>query len=185
MKYLIASDLHGAKSSAEKILELNHKYNFETIYLLGDINYNGARNVPPIDYSPIDVTALLNKIKEKIVFIRGNCDSRVDEFVFNKKFQDLLKIKKGKYRFIFTHGDLFNKDSYKIRKNTVFLYGHTHIFEMSNRDHNSYIINPGSISIPKNNNPRTYMIFDDESFSFSLFHFNDNLIDTLTIKKLI
>ena len=88
MLNLIASDIHGSKGSAQKILELDNKYNFKNIYLLGDINYNGARNVPPFDYSPIDVCKILGNLVSKITFICGNCDSRVDAFVFKKEFKD-------------------------------------------------------------------------------------------------
>lgn len=182
MLHLIVSDIHGAKSSAEKIVMLDKQYNFSSVLVLGDINYNGARNIPPVDYSPIDVTALLKTIKDKCLFIRGNCDSRVDEFVLEKKFFDLKKIKINKRKFILTHGDLYNKDSYKIHKNDVFLYGHTHIYELTKTKNDSYILNPGSISLPKNNNPRTYLIFDDEKQLFSLYNINDVLIDSLSIK---
>ena len=68
--------------------KFDKQYNFSSVLVLGDINYNGARNIPPVDYSPIDVTALLKTIKDKCLFIRGNCDSRVDEFVLEKNFFD-------------------------------------------------------------------------------------------------
>lgn len=182
MLYLIVSDIHGAKSSAEKILLLDNKYNFSSILVLGDINYNGARNVPPADYSPIDVTKILKNIKEKCIFIRGNCDSRVDEFVLEKKFHDIKKIEIKNRKFILTHGDLYTKDNYKIKKSQVFLYGHTHIYELTKLNKNRFVINPGSISLPKNNNPRTYLIFDDENELFSLYNIDDVLIGSLSIK---
>ncbi len=184
MEHLIVSDIHGAKSSIEKISSLEAKHNFKTIIILGDINYNGARNIPPVDYSPIDVTKTLNSLnKDKIIFIRGNCDSRVDEFVLEKQFYDFKKIRINGRKFILTHGDLYNKCNYNIHKNNVFLYGHTHIYELTKNENNSYILNPGSISLPKNNNPRTYMIFDDENETFYLYNINDELIQTLSIKK--
>ncbi len=182
MLHLIVSDIHGAKSSAEKIVLLDNKYNFSNILVLGDVNYNGARNVPPVDYSPIDVTKILKSIVSKCIFVRGNCDSRVDEFVLEKEFYDLKKMKINGHNFVLTHGDLFNKGNYKIKKNTIFLYGHTHIYELTKLDNNRFVFNPGSISLPKNNNPRTYLIFDDEKETFSLYNIDDVLVDTLSMK---
>ena len=69
------------------------KYNFKKIILLGDIGYSGARNIPPFDYYPISVYENLSKLKHKLIVIKGNCDSRVDEFVLGIKFRNKLKIK--------------------------------------------------------------------------------------------
>lgn len=180
MVNLIASDIHGSKSSAEKILNLHKKYNFDSIYLLGDINYNGARNVPPCDYSPIDVTKILSEIKDKIIFIRGNCDSRVDSFVFEKDFCDIIEKNIRGHRFIFTHGDLYNEENLELNKGDILLYGHTHIYVLK-EEKGHFVFNPGSITLPKNENPRTYLIFDDEKMLFSLYNINDELIEELSI----
>ena len=83
MKILIASDLHGSREASEKLVSLDQKYKFSKIILLGDINYSGARNIPPCDYYPIDVCKNLSLLKNKLIIIKGNCDSRVDEFVLN------------------------------------------------------------------------------------------------------
>lgn len=182
MLNLIASDIHGSKGSAQKILELDNKYNFKNIYLLGDINYNGARNVPPSDYSPIDVCKILGNLVSKITFICGNCDSRVDAFVFKKEFKDIVTFSLNDFKFYLTHGDLISKDNLKLNDKEILMYGHTHIYELT-KENNHYFINPGSISLPKNNNPRTYIIFDDEKMSFSLYNIEDELIEVLTLEK--
>lgn len=182
MLNLIVSDIHGSKSSALKIYELDKKYNFNNIILLGDINYNGARNVPPFDYSPIDVTEILNKIVYKIIFIKGNCDSRVDSFVFKKEFKDIEILNIKNFKFYLTHGDLISKDNLMLKDNEVLLYGHTHVFKLT-KEKKHYLINPGSISIPKNNNPRTYLIFDDEKMLFSLYNLEDSLIAELKLEN--
>ena len=39
-------------------------------------------------------TTFLLKIKDKLILIRGNCDSRVDEFVLGVKFKDIDEIEK-------------------------------------------------------------------------------------------
>jgi len=180
MKYLIVSDIHGSKEASELVISLDFKYNFSKIIVLGDLNYNGARNIPPHDYSPLDVTRNFKLIKDKCIFIRGNCDSRVDEMVLESKFYDILKIKINKRKFILTHGDLYSPNNYKIKKNEVFMYGHTHIYEM-NKSSGHYIINPGSLSLPKNNNDKTFIIYDDEKNEFYLYNNKNQLIQTLSI----
>ena len=117
MKILIASDLHGSTRASEKIVQLDQKFNFEKVILLGDINYSGARNVPPLDYYPIFVCENLLKIKDKLILIRGNCDSRVDEFVLGVKFKDIDEIKLNGHKIILTHGDLYDEKTIEFASN--------------------------------------------------------------------
>ena len=65
----------------------------------------------------------------------------------------------------------------------MFLYGHTHIYVLKHLDNGSLVINPGSISLPKNGNPRTYVIFDDEKGIFSLYNIEDELIQTIELAR--
>lgn len=47
-----------------------------------------------------------------------------------------------------------------LKKGSCFLYGHTHIPEMKEKD--GYLfLNPGSVSIPKGGSENSYMIFED------------------------
>lgn len=176
MKILIVSDLHGSTSSSEKIISLDEVFHFKKIILLGDVNYSGARNVPPEDYFPINVTKNLNKINKKIVFIRGNCDSRVDEFVFNKKFVNKRCIVVDGHHWFLTHGDLYFEDNFEYKDGDAFIYGHTHVYKLE-KHNNHYFINPGSLSLPKENNPKTYIIYEDGVFS--LYDINDKKIKSL------
>ena len=180
MKILIASDLHGSVESSNKILELDSKFNFEKIILLGDINFSGARNVPPQDYYPISVCENLSKVKDKLEIIRGNCDSRVDEFVFGIKFEDLKHIKIGNHRVILTHGDLYNEENLLLMRGDIFMYGHTHIYVLE-RNNEHFVLNPGSLTLPKNNNPKTYAIYDTDEEEILLFDIDDKLIKTLAV----
>ena len=55
----------------------------DKLLLLGDVLYHGPRNDLPKDYNPKAVINLLNPIKEKILCVRGNCDSEVDQMVLD------------------------------------------------------------------------------------------------------
>ncbi len=180
MLYLIASDIHGSKGASEKLVSLDAEYNFKKIILLGDIGYSGARNVPPVDYYPIDVYSSLEKIKSKLLVIKGNCDSRVDSFVLNVKFKNKSKIKIGNHIFYLTHGDLYNEDSFNYNDGDCFLYGHTHVYCL-NKSGNHYVINPGSMSLPKVNKEKTYIIYDSDTEIFSLYTLENILLKQMKI----
>ena len=182
MKVLIASDLHGSTYSSEKILDLDKKYNFSQIILLGDINFSGARNVPPKDYYPIKVCENLLKVKNKLLIIRGNCDSRVDEFVLGLKFDYLKHIELNGHRVILTHGDLYNEENTLLMKGDIFMYGHTHIYVLEKRDKGYFVLNPGSMTLPKNGNEKSYAIYDLDQEKITLFDINDNILKSLELK---
>lgn len=181
MKILIASDIHGSREASEKLVSLDNIYNFSKIILLGDINYSGARNIPPIDYYPIDVTKNLKLLRQKLVLIRGNCDSRVDEFVLEKKFYNkkVLTIKNRK--IYLTHGDLFDENCFTYNEGDIFMYGHTHISVLEKHD-SHFVLNPGSMTLPKNNTQKSYAIYDTNEKSITLYSFNDKVIKFLELK---
>ena len=52
-----------------------------------------------------------------------------------------------------------------IAKNTIFLNGHTHVSKFT--DHGDYVYaNPGSVSIPKEDTPRGYIVFEDGTLTW-------------------
>lgn len=180
MLYLIASDIHGSKEASAKLVSLDKEYNFKKIILLGDIGYSGARNIPPKDYYPIDVFSSLSEIKNKLIIIKGNCDSRVDEFVLGIRFKNKSKIKIGKHVFYLTHGDIHGEEDFSYNDGDVFIYGHTHVYKLE-KHNNHYFINPGSTTLPKVNKEKTYIIYDSSKEEFSLYDLENNLLKSLKI----
>ena len=81
MKLMFASDIHGSAYWAEKVVKRFEEEQADYLVLLGDILYHGPRNPLPKDYNPQAVIQLFNNIKDKIIAIRGNCDSEVDQMV--------------------------------------------------------------------------------------------------------
>ena len=49
--------------------------------LLGDLLYHGPRNDLPAGYDPKETATLLNKKKNMIFAVRGNCEAEVDQQV--------------------------------------------------------------------------------------------------------
>ena len=55
----------------------------EKLIILGDILYHGPRNDLPKEYAPKQVIAMLNPLKDKLLCVRGNCDTEVDQMVLD------------------------------------------------------------------------------------------------------
>ena len=158
MKYLIVSDIHGAYDSVEFILDVFEKEKCEEILLLGDILYHGPRNDLPNNYLPKKVISLLNLYKDKIICVKGNCEAEVDQMVLDFKIYDSYDGILNGIKTHLEHGhhlDLYNGDA------KLVLYGHTHIPDNTIDSRGFHKINPGSITIPKNNTKRSYAIWDN------------------------
>ena len=81
MKILVASDIHGSAFWCQKLMDVVREVQPDRVALLGDILYHGPRNALPRDYDPPAVAAMLNGISDRIIAVRGNCDSEVDQMV--------------------------------------------------------------------------------------------------------
>lgn len=80
MRYLIASDIHGALPAAEALMTRFHEEGADRLLLLGDLLYHGPRNPLPEGYAPAEVAKLLNGYADRITAVRGNCDAEVDQW---------------------------------------------------------------------------------------------------------
>lgn len=158
MKYLILSDLHGSTSSLI-YKDLIKKMHFDKIILLGDILYHGPRNDLPNDYAPKTLMRELNEIKDDIIAIKGNCDAEVDEMVLDFKLEQKLDLNLNGLKCHLEHGH--HLDDYHSDNVDLIMYGHTHLLRLE-RVNNIIYFNPGSIALPKNNNPKTFGVMDDD-----------------------
>lgn len=165
MKILFISDIHGSLFYTKKALEIYKNESADYIAILGDELYHGARNPLPTEYNPKEVAELLNQHSDKIIAVRGNCDSEVDEMVLNfPMMAAYTTILYNRRRLFLTHGHIYGENNLpKLSAGDVFIYGHTHIPKAEKKD-NIYIINPGSITMPKENNPNSYGILVDDTF---------------------
>ena len=85
MKYLVISDIHGSALSLETALT-NFDKDCDLIVLCGDYLNHGPRNPLPDGWDTKKTAALLNEKKQKIVCVRGNCDSEVDQMMLTFPF---------------------------------------------------------------------------------------------------
>lgn len=164
-KLMIASDIHGSAYYCKKMIDIFKLENCDRLILLGDLLYHGPRNDLPKEYNPKAVISMLNEISDKIICVRGNCDSEVDQMVLNFPIlaEYALLFIDNKTLFL-THGHKFNPDNPpSIQKGDILFNGHTHIPEIKETNGIIYM-NPGSVSLGKTNGRNTYIIYENSEF---------------------
>ncbi len=170
MKWMVASDIHGSEYYCNKIMQVFECEKADKLLLLGDLLYHGPRNDLPRDYNPKAVIEILNANREKILCVRGNCDAEVDQMVL--KFPIMAEyaiINAGNQIIYATHGHIHNKENLPpLNKGDILLHGHTHVPACENVGDVIYM-NPGSVSIPKNESYHGYMIIEDDVFIWKDF----------------
>lgn len=170
MKYMFASDIHGSAYYCRKMLEAYEKEGADRLVLLGDLLYHGPRNDLPREYAPKEVIRLLNEHKDELYVVRGNCDAEVDQMVLQFPIMADYCIIMDKERTIYaSHGHVYHKDHLPPLKNgDVFIHGHTHVLVAEKMEHYT-LLNPGSVSLPKEDNIPTYAVLEDGLFTIKGF----------------
>ena len=182
MKIFVASDIHGSAYYCRKMLKAYEEEQAERMLLLGDILYHGPRNDLPREYAPKDVIAMLNDRKNEIYAVRGNCEAEVDQMVLQfPVLADYCLIPLVKKVIYATHGLVYNPEHLPPMKDgDILLHGHTHVLKAEKRDH-FILLNPGSVSIPKEGNPPSYGILNQGRFEIK--DFDGNRIRDLILEE--
>lgn len=165
MKFLIASDIHGSAYYCDLLLKAINTEKAGRVLILGDILYHGPRNDLPKDYAPKKVIEMLNPLKDKLLCVRGNCDTEVDQMVLEFPIMaDYSVIPLGDRLIYATHGHVFNENNLPpMSQGDILLNGHTHISKCV--EHSDFIyMNPGSVSVPKEETPHSFMTFKEGEF---------------------
>ena len=143
MKYLIASDIHGSAYYCRLLKDRYKEEKADLLILLGDLLYHGARNALPQAYSTLQTAEILNSMKEDLVCVRGNWEYCVLPYAGRRLF--------------LTHG---HKTPKHLKKGDVLFNGHFHVPAFEEREDCTYV-NCGSVSIPKENSPHSYLVLED------------------------
>lgn len=167
MKCFFASDLHGSASACEEVLLRFEKERADRFFLLGDLLYHGPRNNLPDGYDPKAVIAMLNAFRPVPLCVRGNCDAQVDQMVLNFPIladYALLSLAQGCTAFL-THGHLYHKENPPPhQQGDLLIHGHTHLYCILPQQDYIYL-NPGSAALPKEGQPKSYMVYEDGVFT--------------------
>ena len=173
MKLMFASDIHGSRSACEAMLNAYKAEGAERLILLGDLLYHGPRNDLPREYAPKQVISMLNDMKKEIYAVRGNCEAEVDQMVLQfPVMADYRILNLDGRTFYATHGHIYNENNLPpIQEGDILIHGHTHVLKAEQKE-GYVLLNPGSVSIPKEGNPPTYAIFEDGVFTIKDFEGN-------------
>lgn len=158
MKLVIASDIHGSSYYCGLLKEFYLAQHADKLLLLGDLLYHGARNPLPKEYNTLKTAEILNSLKEHILCVQGNCDSQVDTLVL--EFPILAQyavLSLAGRTIVATHG---HETPAYLKKGDVLLNGHFHVPAYEERE-NCLYINPGSVSIPKENSPHSCLVLEE------------------------
>ena len=175
MKLLLASDIHGSLSAARHVMEAFKKEQADYLIFLGDAMYHGPRNPLPDEYAPAKVAELLNTVKDKVIAVRGNCDSEVDQmllgFPITAEYQN---IPLTNTRLFATHGHIFEPASIpvSVKAGDIFAFGHTHVPVLEVNESGILVLNPGSVALPKEGHPPTYAVIDEDQVEIKTFDGN-------------
>ena len=163
MKLMFASDIHGSLPATERVLERFAQSGAQWLIILGDVLNHGPRNALPEGYAPADVAVKLNGVAQRVIAVRGNCDSEVDQmlldFPITAPWQQVLS---ERYRLFLTHGHLYSPEKMPpLAAGDVLVYGHTHI-PVAEKRGDIFLFNPGSVSIPKGGFPASYGLLEGD-----------------------
>ena len=183
MKLMFASDVHGDIVGATKMLEAFGREEAEKLILLGDLLYFGPRNALKESYNPQEVIKLLNSNKEKLLCVRGNCDAEVDQMVLDFPIMaEYAYLCVDGTSMILTHGHKINKENVNLNKDEILIHGHTHVLCIEKFGKGNLYINPGSTTYPKENNPPSYMIYENGVFTIKELN-GSEIIKEIDLRK--
>ena len=169
MKILFISDIHGVITSLDKIENIISKKKVDKLIVLGDLySYNEDDNNI--------IKKFLIKHSDILICMRGNCDRFNDDSF--EIIDDISMISVDNIDIYITHGNRYNYYSNDIFTNGIMVYGHEHTPYIKEDDDMIYIC-VGSISLPRNNNPKTYMLYEDRVFT--IYSLENKSIDSVTV----
>ncbi len=170
MKILFVSDLHGDVQAVRQVLGVAEQVRPHALVVLGDVLYHGPRNPLPAAYAPQGVAVLLNDWKERIIAVRGNCDSEVDQMLLAfPMMSDFAWVLAEGRRLFLTHGHVHSPHALPpLADGDVLVCGHTHVplCESVSLPTGGTVAlwNPGSCSLPKEGYTPSYGILENGVF---------------------
>lgn len=173
MKIMFASDIHGSLYHTKRLLALFEEEQADLLVLLGDFLYHGPRNAVPNGYDPLAVATALNQYKHKILGIRGNCESEMDEMLLEFPIMAHNYLFLDGKRVFLTHGHVYNRTNLGVlQQGDILIHGHFHTprYEEVN---GVLVLSPGSVSLPKNWSPTAYMVYENGVFTIKDLEKND------------
>lgn len=157
MKVLIISDTHGKSSCIQQIHDIVGEV--DMLIHLGDVEG--------------DEKLIHDLFGCEIHMVRGNCD-------YNPELPIYDEFNIGDKRTFITHGHRYGVNSgisyleelIDTEGYDFVMYGHTHRRDLTSYK-GSYIVNPGSLALPRDNRVGTYMLLDFDQHGTPFFAENE------------
>ncbi|MFM4804469.1 phosphodiesterase [Aeromonas bivalvium] len=169
MRLAILSDLHGSLTAFDQVMDWLAPWQPDHLLLLGDLLNHGPRNPVPEGYQPAALAERLNAMASRILAVRGNCDSEVDQmllaFPMLAPYNQLLV--DGR-RWFMSHGHLYRPDEVPLPGGSLYLSGHTHLPELTRTglgEAERIRVNPGSICFPRGDLPASLVCYEGGELS--------------------
>ena len=177
MKWMIASDLHGSARCCRALLEALDREGADRLVLLGDLLYHGPRNDFPEEYDTRAVTALLNSVKNRLLCVRGNCDSEVDQMISNFPIIGDFSMEWQGHTLYFTHGHKCNPElpPTGAKRGDVVFYGHFHKAALTEKDGVRYVC-VGALGLSPEGVERSYAVIDETSVTVKALERDDTIL---------
>lgn len=180
MKYLIVSDIHGSLPRLEQVIAFFETNRYDMLVVLGDLLNYGPRNGVPEGLNAPGIAEALNRFSDKIVCVRGNCDSEVDQMLLDFPCMgDYALLVIGSKRLFLTHGHKYNEQNLP-KGIDAFFYGHTHLWKLE-QNNGLIICNTGSITFPKGGNEPTFATIDEDRICIRTL--DGNIINEVRIQE--
>ena len=181
MKILFISDIHGITDNLKIIERKIKEKNIDKLVCLGDLYYAGPNYNKNNVINSKGVFDFLTKYSDMLICMMDNCDSNVDvkasDFPINS---GISLINVDNIDIYITHGNEYNfKKNRKLNRKGILVYGHEHIPYIK-KDEKMIYINVGSISLPKDNNNKTYAIYENKNIT--IYDINENIIESIDLK---
>ena len=113
----VISDIHGSVEDLRTAIDSFAVRKPDILLVSGDFLNHGPRNDLPAGYDTKATAALLNQYKDKIICVRGNCDSEVDQMMldfpclnaYTNLFIPTAAGEKANGRIFVHHGHLYDR----------------------------------------------------------------------------
>jgi putative phosphoesterase len=161
MKVMIASDIHGSKYYAGEMLKIFHEEKADKLVLLGDLYSSSFKYFDEEDDNiKISLPEMLSTVRDRLLVIKGNCDSSIDEMLSPFPMLDIATMEVGYNKVCFTHGHKYNITNVPPNFGDILIYGHLHQGFIIKEDGRIFA-NPGSIACPRNGSEHSYLILTE------------------------
>ncbi|WP_432463352.1 phosphodiesterase [Agarivorans sp. QJM3NY_33] len=159
----VCSDIHGDHQALQLTLAAFERSGASHFICLGDVLNHGPRNPLPEHYAPLAVAADLNKIAERIIAVRGNCDSEVDQALCDfPLLADYNQLVLGKRKVFLCHGHQYGPNKLPpLAEGDLLVSGHSHIPQAS-QEGSHFVLNPGSVSMPRQDWQASYALITEQ-----------------------